>query len=141
MGSEHTLTIWYPVARATPAGAGPLAMPASPLMKAPDPQRPSVTEPDRVLESVSMPCLFLETSMMSEARRTKLEASLPGWTHEARALVRVRSVDIERTGGVRFEGSAYVDVNGRNYKVLGWSQMGNSFTQATTYMAILGVGA
>lgn len=141
-GSANVLTIWFPEARATPSGVAPVAMPSSPLMKAPSPQKPSADEPTRVTESISMQCLFLETSMMSDARREKLAATLPGWSHEARALVRVRSTDIERPqGGVWFEGSAYVDVNGRKYKVLGWSQMGNSFTQSATYTAILGAGA
>lgn len=140
--SDFVLTIWYPQLRTTPAGSGPQALPVSPLMKTPNPQKPTDTEPDRVLDSLSMQCLFLETSMMSDARRERLAATLPGWSHEARALVRVRSSDIERPqGGVWFEGSAYVDVNGRKYKVLGWSQMGNSFTLAATYTAILGAGA
>jgi hypothetical protein len=140
--SDFTLTIWFPELRATPAGTAPIAMPASPLMKAPNPTKPPEEEPTRVQDAISMPCLFLETSMMSDARRERLAATLPGWSHEARAMVRVRSEDIERPqGGVWFEGSAYVDVNGRKYKVLGWSQMGNSFTQAASYTAILGAGA
>jgi hypothetical protein len=111
-------------------------------MKTPSPQKPADEEPTRVQDPLTMPCLFLETSMMSDARRERLAATLPGWSHEARALVRVKSSDIERPqGGVWFEGSAYVDVNGRKYKVLGWSQMGNSFTQAATYTAVLGAGA
>lgn len=142
MGSDYTLTIVYPEARQTPAGVAPVAMPASPLMKAPNPAKPSDNEPTRVRESISMPCLFLETSMLSDARREKLAATLPGWNHEARAVVRVRAEDIERpAGGVWFEGSAWVEVNSRKFKVLGWTQMGNSFAQAVSYMAILGAGA
>lgn len=139
--SQHVLTIWYPAVRPTPSGTGPIAMPASPLMKNPNPTRPSEEEPTPVGEPVAMPCLFLETSVMSEARKQRVSALVSGWAHEARALVRVKAEDVERpNGGVWLEGSAYVDVNGRKYKVLGWSQMGNSITRAATYMAVLGAG-
>jgi hypothetical protein len=141
--SEHELTVHYPKKRVGPAGVSPVALPVSPLIAAPNPQKPVDADFDYepVEEPVTMPCLFLSVTTMGEARKARLDPNSAGWSHDATALARVRRTDAERTDGRSvFVGASHVSVNGQRFKILAWSKMGNSMTEAATYQVMLGSG-
>lgn len=139
LASPHRVTFYYGKARTSPSGSGPVALPVSPLVQAPNPA-PVVSE-ETLLDPQTMACLYLETTQLSDARRDKLGADLGGWSEQARALVRVRAQDALRPeGGLYFEGAAYAMVGSRRFRVLGWSQTGGSGSTTGSYYVQLGAG-
>lgn len=140
LASPHRVTFHYGKSRTSPSGSGPGALPLSPLVLAPNPGLPTETE-DGVADPQTMPCLYLETTQLSDARREKLGADLGGWSEQARALVRVRLQDARRPdGGLHFEGASYATVGERRFRVLGWSQSGGSGSTTGSYYVQLGAG-
>lgn len=139
--SAYAVTLYYGTVRPTPTGAMPTTLPVSPLVATPNPTRPTEEVPLDRAESVTIPCLYTELSQLSESRRAKLSASLGGWTHDTRALIRVRAADVRRPqGGLWLEGVQYAELNARRYKVLGWTQTGGSGSLDGSYYVQLGAG-
>lgn len=140
LASPHRVTFHYGKARSSPSGAGPLTLPVSPLVAAPNPALNAESE-DGLSDPQTMACLYLETTQLSDARRDKLGTDLGGWSEQARALVRVRALDAQRPdGGLYFEGAAYATVGARRFRVLGWSQTGGSGSTTGSYYVQLGAG-
>lgn len=138
--SPHRVTFHYGKARTSPTGSGPGSLPLSPLVAAPNPTVGADLD-DGLSDPQTMPCLYLETTQLSDARREKMGADLGGWSELARALVRVRAQDARRPdGGLYFEGAAYATVGDRRFRVLGWSQTGGSGSTTGSYYVQLGAG-
>ena len=141
--SEYELTVHYPKQRESPTVFSPATMPASPLIRPPNPQKPVAADIDYepIEEPIAMPCLFLAVSTMGEARKERMSAELRAWSHNATALARVAREDAERADGRPvFVGASHATVNGERYRILAWSKMGNSMAEAATYQVMLGSG-
>jgi hypothetical protein len=136
--SEYRLTIYYPKLQAKPVGTDPIALPTSPLVARPNPQRETGDEPERVLSDITVPCLYLESSQLGDLRSVKMEAALAGWSQQFTALARVVASDVDRPeGGTAFEGCAFVEILGSRYKVLGVVRQSASTTSLGTYYVLL----
>jgi len=141
--SVYELTVFYPKKRVALILGAPTQLPASPLLRVPNPQKPvdADVEYEPIEEPMTMKCLFLSVTTMSEARKERLQADMRTWSHNATALVRVRRSDAERADGQPvFFGSSHAEVNGDRFKILAWSKMGNSLTEGVTYHVLLGAG-
>lgn len=138
--SEYTLTVFYPKATTKPTGAGANPLPMSPLLPTPNPVSAIEDLPERVLPEVSMPCLFTEVSMISQAQRGRVEADVGGWMQGTVALARVSTADAELdSGGTVFDGAAFVEVSGRRYRVINVVRVtASTTTQGTYYIQLTG---
>ena len=137
--SEYTLTVHYPVRTAGPTGATPLAAaPVSPLVRAPAPAAPNTLYVDTVREPITMPCLFTNTSVMSQARQERFKSQLGGWTLGVEALARVNKTEAVREDGESvFVGCDYVQVDEKRYQVLQVVSMGSSVSKDASYYILL----
>jgi hypothetical protein len=141
--SALALTVHYAPARpsATPTG-GTATAPLNPLTGAP-PTHTLVqgAAPAPAAPPVTMPCLWLD---VAAARNATLDEDrvrmnmLAGWaataTAQARVAVRDAALDPDAPwGGTVFDGAAYVEAQGRRYRVLGVEPIGASFADAYTY--------
>jgi hypothetical protein len=137
-----SITIHFPPPRATltPLG-GTATAPASPMTGAPVtptlvPAAPAAPERD----PVTMKCLWLDVAAARNATLTddRLRATLGGWveTANAQARVAVRDAALDPDNpwaGTVFESAAYVEFQGRRYRVIGVDTIGTSFDRPATY--------
>lgn len=137
--SEHLLTVYYPVAKTMPVVEGPTSLPVSPLLAKPNPQARPSQDFERVKPEVSMKCLVLELSMIRQIYHEHVKARVPGWTREVSLIARVDAAEADLDGGKStvFDGSAYVDVDGRRFTVVNVIRESSSLTYAGTYYVYL----
>lgn len=137
--SAYTLTVYYPTRVPGPVGTTPLATaPVSPLIKAAAPVKPDQLYVDAVREPVTLPCLFTNTSMLSQARQESFKAQLGGWTIGVEALARVDHTEATREDGETvFVGCDYVLVDNKRYQVLQVVKMGSSVSKDGSYYVLL----
>ena len=137
--SAYTLTVYYPARVPGPTGTTPLAAaPVSPLIKAPAPTKPNELFVDAAREPITLPCLFTNTSVMSQARQESFKAQLGGWSLGVEALARVDSAEATREDGETiFVGCDHVSVDGKRYQVLQVVKMGSSVSKDGSYYVLL----
>ena len=136
--SEYRVTVVYPVVKAKPTGMPMASLPAGALQAKPNPQVETGEEPERVQSDVTMPCLFTDASLLGEYRQRRVEAEIGGWSRETTALLRVVASDATSPeGGTVFDGCAYVEVEGRRYKVLSVVPQGASTARPGTFYVLL----
>ena len=77
-GVVYELTVFYPKKRVALILGAPTQLPASPLLRVPNPQKPvdADVEYEPIEEPMTMKCLFLSVTTMSEARKERLQAAV-----------------------------------------------------------------
>lgn len=137
--SEYRMTIYYPAITPKPTGAAPIWLPTSPLMPTPNPKPETGDAPERAQSDVTVQCLYMETSQLSDMRQQRMRAEVGGWSHDIVALARVVGSDVERAGGAGtlFDGCAFVEILGRRYKVRSVVRQAASTTLLGTYYILL----
>lgn len=138
--SPFSLTIHYPAKRATVVDTSPGAAPLRPLTgtrPAPKLVTPA-EEPDPTLPSVTMPCLWLDATRISDLTGTAQRAKLQGWVAGAEVMATVLASDAAVVpelpeGDTKFDGADYVEKDGLRYLVLAVTPIGASFAPAHSY--------
>lgn len=136
--SDYTMRIVFPYARTKPTGATAVPLPVSPLLAKPNPQPVPEEEPERILPDLEVPCLYLETSALSDLRSTRAGADIAAWDRDIKAYVRVISADVDKPeGGTVLDGCDYVEIAGTRFKVMSVVRPAASMINSGTYYVAL----
>jgi hypothetical protein len=136
--SDYSMVIYYPAKRPAMTGSSRPDLPASPLVRPPNPKRNTAVEPERSQPEVEIQCLFLDTATVGELRKAEVHATLGGWSQDVAAIARVVAEDIELSdGNTVFDGCDFVEVAGRRFRVQNVVRQAASMTDYGTYYVML----